>query len=64
MLRMTLAELADYMLKIGCELAMNLDGGSSATFWFHGQIMNNPSNGDEREIANGLVLVRKPKAGR
>jgi hypothetical protein len=61
---MTLSELADYMLKIGCELAMNLDGGNSSTFWFRGQVMNSPSNGDEREIANGLVLVRKPKAGR
>ena len=58
---MTLAELADYMLKLGCEVAMNVDGGASATFWYRGQVMNSPCNGGERDIANGIVLVRKPK---
>lgn len=61
---MTLAELADYMLKLGCELAMNLDGGASSTFWFHGQVMNSPCNGGERGIANSVILVRKPKEAR
>ena len=58
---MTLSELADYMLKLGCDVAMNVDGGASATFWFRGQVMNSPCNGGERDIANGIVLVRKPR---
>lgn len=57
---MTLGELADYMLKLGCTLALNLDGGASSTFWLEGQVLNSPCHGREREIANGLVVVQKP----
>lgn len=59
---MTLAEMADYMKKIGCELALNLDGGASATFWFNGRVMNSPCNQFERPIANGIVVLRKDAA--
>lgn len=59
---MTLTELADYMLKLGCTLALNLDGGASSTFWLEGQVLNSPCHGREREIANGLVVVQKPLA--
>jgi len=58
---MTLAELGDYMAKLGCEEAINLDGGASATCWYRGRVVNSPCNGSERTIANGLVVVRKPK---
>ncbi len=56
---MTLPELADFMLDLGCTEAMNLDGGGSSTFWLDGKIMNSPSDGHERHIANGLILVQK-----
>lgn len=56
---MTYSELATYMEKLGCQEALNLDGGGSATFWMLGQVMNSPSQGKERGIANGLVLVQK-----
>lgn len=56
---MTLPELADYMLKLGCTEAMNLDGGGSSTLWLNGRIMNSPSDGRERRIANGLILLQK-----
>jgi len=60
---MTLAELANYMIKLGCEYAMNLDGGGSTTMWVMGQVMNSPSLGHERPSANALVLVRRaPKS--
>jgi len=59
---MKLEELGEYMAKIGCEEAINLDGGGSATFWYRGRIVNSPCDGTERAVANGLVLVRKPKA--
>jgi exopolysaccharide biosynthesis protein len=58
---MTLAELGEYMAKLGCEEAINLDGGASATCWYRGRVVNSPCNGSERTIANGLVVVRKPQ---
>lgn len=59
---MTLEELGEYMAKIGCEEAINLDGGGSATFWYRGRVVNSPCDGTERTVANGLVVVRKAKA--
>jgi len=60
---MTYSEIAEYMQKLGCQEALNLDGGGSATFWMLGQVINSPSKGSAREIANGLVLVQKPQTG-
>ncbi len=56
---MTLAELGDYMQKLGCELVLSLDGGASATLWFEGKVRNSPCDGDLRPIANGLVVLQK-----
>jgi hypothetical protein len=59
---MSLPELAAYCVKLGCQRAMNLDGGGSATFWVRGQVMNSPCYGHERPMANALVLIQKPKS--
>jgi hypothetical protein len=56
---MTLSELADYMAKLGCDTVLNLDGGGSATCWVYGQVMNSPSLGHERNMANALVVIQK-----
>jgi hypothetical protein len=56
---MDLDELASFMAKLGCEEAMNLDGGGSATFWYNGRVRNSPCDGHERNIANALVVVTK-----
>ena len=58
-LGMTFPELADYMIKLGCAEAMNLDGGGSATLWALGSVRNSPSEGDERPAANALVVIRR-----
>ena len=58
-LGMTFLELAEYMLKLGCEQAMNLDGGGSATLWAFGAVRSSPSEGQERPSPNALVVVRK-----
>jgi len=58
---MTNVELANYLAKLGCEEGMSVDGGGSATIWVYGQVMNSPSEGHERGMANALVLVQKPK---
>lgn len=60
---MTLSELAAYTLKLGCDQALNLDGGGSATIWVYGHVMNSPSEGQERPGANALVIFRKPGTG-
>ena len=60
-LGMTYTELAEYMVKLGCEEALNLDGGGSATCWALGSVRNSPSEGHERGVANGLVVVQKSK---
>jgi exopolysaccharide biosynthesis protein len=54
---MSIPELADLMKQLGCDQALNLDGGGSSTLWLDGEIMNSPSDGRPRRIANGLVVV-------
>ena len=56
---MSLPELADMMHDLGCTDAMNLDGGGSSTFWLAGTVMNSPSDGRERRVANGLILLQR-----
>jgi exopolysaccharide biosynthesis protein len=62
---MTFPELANYMATsphVGCDEAINLDGGGSATIWVYGNVMNSPSQGAPRPAANSLVIVRKEQA--
>ena len=58
---MTFPELAELMLSYGCQEAVNLDGGGSSTLWLGGKVMNSPSDGRERSIANGLIVMQKRK---
>ncbi len=52
---MTLNELADYMIALGCNRAMNLDGGGSTTCWVNGRgVVNTPSDGSERSVAGAI----------
>jgi len=57
---MTLDELARYLVELGCQEAMNLDGGGSATLWYDGKVRNHPCDGYEREIANSLIVCKRP----
>jgi hypothetical protein len=56
---MTLEELANYLVKLGCTEALNLDGGASAQLMLGGQVMNSPAHGRERNTATGIVVVQK-----
>lgn len=59
---MTMPELARYMADLGATEALNLDGGGSSEMWIDGQVVNSPSDGRERPVANALaVLARDPK---
>lgn len=59
----TLTQLAEYMQKQGCITAINLDGGGSAQMGIcdpktgEFKIVNNPSDGKERPVANCIMVV-------
>jgi hypothetical protein len=36
---------------------INQDGGGSSTMWVQGQVRNVPSDGTERAVANGLMMI-------
>jgi hypothetical protein len=62
---MTLTELAQTMKNLGCSEAMNLDGGGSTTMNVLGVTVNRPSDGQERSIADGvLILGQKARPSR
>lgn len=43
--------------------ALNLDGGGSSTMLVKGEVVNVPSDGSERRVGNGLMMVNlKPKS--
>lgn len=54
---MSMGELAHFLFSLGCNHALNLDGGGSSTFVYDNQIINCP-RGDENEDL-GQKKVRK-----
>lgn len=67
---MTLEELADLMVSLGCTTAMNTDGGGSSVMAIAQsgsgsgvrpplQIVNSPSDGPERGRGNAWVIIRR-----
>ncbi|WP_028548430.1 phosphodiester glycosidase family protein [Paenibacillus sp. UNC451MF] len=62
---MTLAEEASYLQSLGMEDAINLDGGGSTTCYIchpgdeFATLVNQPSDGFEREVGNGLAIISK-----
>ncbi|MCL8025076.1 phosphodiester glycosidase family protein [Nocardioides bruguierae] len=64
----TLAELVGVMQQLGADEALNLDGGGSTTMAVRRQgrlrLVNTPSDGAERSVANSLVVTYdKPGRG-
>ena len=53
----TLDETAKVMLRLGCSDAMNLDGGGSTCLHLQGVTVNRPSDGVERPVSNGILLI-------
>ena len=54
---MKLPELADFMIAIGVADGMNFDGGGSSEMIVRDAIMNVPSDGGERPVANAIMVV-------
>ncbi len=56
---MTLDEWSEYLARLGCTEALNLDGGGSTELWLRGRILNRPCYGHERRTATGLVVLER-----
>ncbi len=56
---LSLYQLASIMQEYGCQTAYNLDGGGSSTMVFNGQVINNPTSGNnsgERKISDIIYI--------
>ena len=66
----TLAEGASYLQTSGMEAAINVDGGGSTTCLVRSlgnselDVVNRPSDGFERPVGNGLVVLNTAPAGK
>ncbi|MCF7841025.1 MAG: phosphodiester glycosidase family protein [Candidatus Marinimicrobia bacterium] len=57
---MSLAELAEFMVKIGVHQGLNLDGGGSTALVVNREIVNRPSDTTgERAVSNALLVIRE-----
>ncbi|MCS6777867.1 MAG: phosphodiester glycosidase family protein [Chloroherpetonaceae bacterium] len=61
---MSLPELAALMKRLGAVHAINLDGGGSTTLYAGGGIVNAPSDGRVRPVANALLVFGRPVRSR
>lgn len=52
------SQLVAILQSYGCKYAYNLDGGGSATMYYNGQVLNNPSDGAERPCADFLYFTK------
>ena len=53
---MTLEEVANVFVALGCEQALNLDGGGSSCMLINGKETIKPSDGKQRTVINGASL--------
>ena len=57
---LTVAELAEFMKSLGVTTAYNLDGGGSATMYFNGKVVNQPTyrgkDIEEREVSDIVYI--------
>jgi Phosphodiester glycosidase len=59
----TLVEMAEIMVELGADRAINLDGGGSTTLFVasEGGVVNRPSRGWEREVINHIGFIAPPR---
>lgn len=69
-LGISMVELANHMIDLGCVSAWNLDGGGSTQMVVRkpgidtkATLKNSPSGGTARKVSNGLLLVYKGNGG-
>ena len=54
---LSLHQVAQTLLQLGCVEAMNLDGGGSETLVVNGRVLNKPSDGSERPVTSILAIL-------
>lgn len=59
-LGMTLPELTELFEALGVTEALNLDGGGSSVLVVRGRTLNRPSEGNERDVVNALLVRDDP----
>lgn len=60
---MTLTEMGEFLLDLGIYQAINLDGGGSTTMVIRDSVMNSPSDGGQRAVSNGLLVISSAPTG-
>ena len=56
---MTYTELGTFCLNtLEATHGINQDGGGSSTLWVDGEVKNDPSDGSERYVTNGLMMIK------
>lgn len=58
---LTLEELSLFMVSLGAEVGVALDGGGSTEMWVKGEVVNRPSDGRERPLSNAILVL--PRQG-
>lgn len=54
---LTILDLQQFMLELGCQQAFALDGGGTATMTFHMKTYNNPSDREERPLSDIIYFA-------
>ena len=54
---LTILDLQQFMLELGCQQAFALDGGGTATMTFHMQTYSNPSDREERPLSDIIYFA-------
>ena len=54
---LTILDLQQFMMELGCQQAFALDGGGTATMHFHGNTVNNPSDREERPLSDIIYFA-------
>lgn len=53
----TMPELAQIMLDLGCKTAYNIDGGGSSTMYFNGKLVNNPLGRNQERGTSDILFI-------
>jgi exopolysaccharide biosynthesis protein len=56
----TASQLVSMLQSLNVVTALDLDGGNSTTFYAKGRVLNRPSQGKERPVSTGLLVIQNP----
>lgn len=59
----SLGELARIMQELGAVQSLNLDGGGSSVMWVDGEVVNKPSDGQQRRVTTAVLVLPGPDPG-